>query len=195
MSHTNSKENNLCFLSCPAPSLEEAWIQTYSGKKFSPINPKIEDINIEDIAHSLSMQCRFNGHIEDFYSVAQHSVLVSYFCDKKDALSGLLHDASEAYICDIPSPLKKTQQFSQYREIERKLQALINVKFGLPEEDPESVKLADQLLLTLEAKSLLTHIREDWKLPNSNIPIKIIAMSPKESKLIFMERFHELTNK
>jgi len=65
---------------------EEAWIQTYSGRRFNPTRPHIDAIVIQDIAHSLSMQCRFSGHCKKFYSVAQHSVLVSYLCNQEDAL-------------------------------------------------------------------------------------------------------------
>ena len=168
-------------------------IITYTGKIFNPLDPKIEDIDIEDIAHSLSMQCRFNGHIEQFYSIAQHSVLVSYVCEEinsLDALSGLLHDASEAYICDIPSPIKKTQQFAQYREVEDKLQSLIYNKFSCPVTEPTGVKTADHLLLKIEMNTFL-NARVSCHV--GIIPLKIESLSPKESKILFMNRFYQLS--
>jgi len=84
-----------------------AWIQTISGRKFPLAEPDPNQIDIEDIAHALSMLCRFNGHCTQFYSVAEHSMHVSHEISNDLALAGLLHDAAEAYLGDVPSPLKK----------------------------------------------------------------------------------------
>src|SRR6266496_3875421 len=93
-----------------------------SGKWFNVFNPKPEDVDIRDIAHALSNQCRFTGHTKEFYSVAQHSVLVSTFCAPEDAAWGLLHDASEAYLSDIASPVKKHPDFGPfYLEAEKRI--------------------------------------------------------------------------
>src|SRR5579885_2784587 len=86
------------------------WIQTYCGVAFYPLDPRPEEILIEDIAHALSMLCRFTGHVKRFYSVAQHCVYVSHRCDPKDALWGLLHDAAEAYLNDISRPVKSLRE-------------------------------------------------------------------------------------
>jgi uncharacterized protein len=95
------------------------WIQTYTGKQFWPLSPLPEDIVIEDIAHALSMQCRFGGHVRTFYSVAQHSVHVSLLVEPQYALWGLLHDAAEAYLVDLPRPIKKFSEMGLlYQEIE-----------------------------------------------------------------------------
>src|SRR5271165_7548492 len=83
------------------------WIQTYTGRVMYPLDPRPEEINIIDIAHALSNLCRFTGHVRTFYSVAEHSVRVSQHCDPKDALWGLLHDASEAYLADMSRPMKR----------------------------------------------------------------------------------------
>jgi hypothetical protein len=80
------------------------YIVTYTGRRFHFLDPKIDEISIEDIAHALSNVCRFTGHTKRFYSVAEHSCLVSALCDNR--LEGLLHDASEAYMSDLSSPLK-----------------------------------------------------------------------------------------
>ena len=173
---------------------DDSWIQTYTGKKFYPLNPGVEDICIEDIAHALSMQCRFTGHCKFHYSIAQHSVLVSYLSDDKDRMHALLHDASEAYICDLSSPLKRSVRFAEYRKIESVLQAAILRKFGLDEKEPSSVKTADLTMLGIEAKTLLFPIHPEWKLPIKPPPFAVIEMSPQEAEKIFLDRFYDLIN-
>lgn len=171
---------------------KETWIQTYTGKRFNPLNPKYEDIDIEDIAHALSMQCRFTGHCQEFYSVAQHSVLVSYICNMEDALYGLLHDASEAYITDISSPLKRSGKFDFYIDIEKVLQEAVYKKFGLSHIEPESVKKADKILLATEARDLMGPLHKDWRSQAEPLLFKIDPMSPKEAKQAFLKRFNSL---
>ena len=107
-----------------------AWIQTYTGRQFWPLAPQAEHVDIRDIAHSLAMQCRFNGHCRGFYSVAQHSVLVSQVVPPEDALWGLLHDAAEAYISDLPRPLKNTAP--EFRAAEHRLLTVILGRLGCP---------------------------------------------------------------
>ena len=100
-----------------------SWMQTYTGLKFDPTKPNIEMINVMDIAHALSLQCRFNGHCLYFYSIAEHSVRVSKFLrKKKDRLWGLLHDASETYVGDLIRPVKEL--LPKYNEIEEEVQNL-----------------------------------------------------------------------
>lgn len=166
-------------------------IETYSGRMVDPTNMTMDDIHIIDIAHSLSMQCRFNGHCSKFYSVAQHSVLVSYLCDRVDALHGLLHDASEAYLTDIPRPLKETGTMDNYRGFENKLQKSIFYKFGLDESEPSSVKEADQVMLATEARDLMK-FKDGWNLKFKPVPFVIDPLNPEDAKKIFMERFREL---
>lgn len=172
---------------------EDAWIQTYSGRRFNPTNPVPDAIVIQDIAHALSMQCRFSGHTRSFYSVAQHSVLVSHICDSKDALWGLLHDASEAYLVDVPSPLKRSGQFDSYMRFEKQMQEAICKRFGLPLEEPVSVKKADKVLLATEARDLMGPLRSDWTQPCDPLPFKIEPLFPQEAKRLFMKRFFDLT--
>ena len=171
---------------------DEPWIQTNSGRRFNPINPNPKAIVIQDIAHSLSNICRFTGHCSEFYSVAQHCVLVSYICDKANALHGLLHDASEYAISDVSSPLKRTPEFLAYRKIEDKLQAAICQRFYLDEKEPADVKEADMVLLATEARDLLPSQRPDWQLNVKPLPFKIVPLPPKEAKKLFLERFTEL---
>lgn len=171
------------------------WIQTYTGIKFFPLRPKKEDISIEDIAHALSMQCRFTGHVKKFYSIAQHSVYVSYLCDSSDALYGLLHDASEAYVSDVSSPLKKLEEFKAYINVEKNLQSKIYDSFGLNADTPKSVKKADMVMLATEARDLMSPIHVDWRNREEPYLFNINPLSPEESKEIFLKRFEQLYGK
>ena len=128
---------------------------TASGRPFWPLNPRPQDICIEDIAHHLSLLCRYTGATRCFYSIAQHSVLVSQACDPADALHGLLHDAAEAYLHDIPRPLKRLPAFAPYREAEARLQAMIYETFGLSPIEPPAVKLIDRRMLRTEQRDLM----------------------------------------
>jgi hypothetical protein len=170
------------------------WIQTYTGKKFYPLNPKIEDISIEDAAHSLSMLCRFTGHSRVFYSVADHSIRVSYLCKPENQLYGLLHDLSEYILNDVSSPLKRSGHFDDYRKIEKNLQTLICRKFGLAEEEPLEVKVADLTMLATEARDLLPGgPHPDFRLEYVPLPTVIIPLSPAEAERQFLARYRELT--
>jgi 5'-deoxynucleotidase YfbR-like HD superfamily hydrolase len=131
--------------------------------------------------------------VKEFYSVAQHSVLVSYICDEADALWGLLHDATEAYLVDVPRPLKRSGKFDAYLEFEYKMQLAICKRFGLPEKEPSSVKKADAILLATEARDLMSPLRTDWVQPVDPLPFKIEPLDPRQAKDLFMKRFFELT--
>lgn len=165
--------------------MSDSWIQTYTGKKFFPLDPRIEDIDVVDIAHALSLQCRFVGHLKCFYSVAQHSVNVSHHSFIADGLSGLLHDASEAYLSDIAKPLKVTESFSKYRELEDHLQKMIYRRFGLPEDMPMSVSLADRVLMNTEARDLFITIHPDFILGDTLLE-KLTPWSPEKAESSFL---------
>lgn len=165
-------------------------IQTFSGKYVDLMDLKESDISIKDIAHSLSMQCRFNGHSKEFFSVAQHCALVSYFCGD-DALQGLLHDASEAYLSDLPRPLKMSGMINGYLDVEEKVQHLIYSKFGVSTDESYLVKEADLLCLKIEAKSFMNYSSE-WNLKFSVPSIDIIPLSQEAAKQQFIDRFKEL---
>ena len=168
-------------------------IRTYSGKVFRPLDPDPALINIRDIAHALSMEARWNGHTRVFYGVAEHSVRVSLIVPAKDALYGLLHDASEAYLKDIPSP---SESFGFYREIEARLMAAVAVAFGLPAVIPASVHRADKIMLHTEARDLFpasTH--EDWIDLSFTQPRRINPLGWQASETWFLERFRALTKR
>jgi len=171
----------------------DAWIQTYTGKAVWPLSIKPEDILIEDIAHALSLICRFTGHTREFYSVAQHSVEVSNIVTKEYKLEALLHDGSEAYINDIARPIKNHPDFSFYKEIEKNIQNAIIERFGISKEMHKSVKYADLVLLRTEQRDLLNPSELEWDLGVNIQPLdkKIIPLSPPDSEKLFLKKFEE----
>ena len=176
----------------PMDSLD-GFIGTFSGLRFWPLDPNLEKILVEDVAHALAHQCRFGGHASKFYSVAEHSVQVSRLCLPEDALWGLLHDASEAYLVDLPRPLKQLPEFAPYREAERRLQRAVAVRFGLPPCQPASVTEADDTMLWIEAHSLLGSMPE-VAIRDTRPPFEITdPLLPVEAERLFLSRFRELT--
>lgn len=171
------------------------WIATYTGKRFYPLDPRAEDIDINDIIHALSNLCRFGGHCVGFYSVAQHCVLVSLMCAPEDALWGLLHDASEAYLVDVPSPLKKEESFAAYRAAETELMATICDVFGLSRDEPPSVKLADKRVLATEARDLTMTEGRGWVATVDPYEFHIKPWTPEVARVKFVSRLHELMMK
>lgn len=170
------------------------WGCTVTGRAFYPEDPRTEDICIEDIAHALSMMCRFGGHTREFYSVGQHSVLVSDVCHPRDALWGLLHDASEAYIVDIPRPLKYAEGMEGYRVLESAFMTAVCERFGLPRRMPETVSWADEALLATEARDLMPQDSvEKWSLNELPLDRRIEPWTPRYAKEQFLSRFYSLT--
>lgn len=130
-------------------------IRTYSGVLFDPFNPSIDQIMLDDIIHSLALQCRFNGHSYYMYSVARHSIYVAELLEreKEDStaqLCGLLHDAAEAYFGDIIAPIKNRPEMAFFRDAEEHLLSLIAQKMDLPWPFPECVWLADKAITQAE---------------------------------------------
>ena len=170
----------------------ESWILTYSGRHVELPNPDPEEINISDIARGLSRECRFSGQCQEFYSVAQHSVLASRIVTKEYALEALLHDAAEAYLRDIPHPLKRL--LPEYSRIERALERVIRNKFGLPEKMSDPVHLADHALLATEKRDLMAHDPWPWPIIDGidPLPDKIVTWAPEIAMKLFLLRFAEL---
>lgn len=167
------------------------WIQTYSGLKMYPLDPRPEEICVEDIAHALSNICRFTGHCKEFYSVAQHSICVSVYASSENAMWGLLHDASEAYLCDIARPVKRSTLMNGYRECESLLMKTIAEKFGLSWPIPEEIKKLDNRFLMTEARDfgLLTG---DWVKLGEPMPITIRPQNPKNAEQSFYYWFYAI---
>jgi hypothetical protein len=158
-------------------------ITTRSGGVFYPGNPRAEDVRLGDIAHALSQIGRFTGHTSEFYSVAQHCVLVSYLCPSEYALWGLLHDAAEAYIGDVSSPLKSL--LPDYREIEHRVEQCVWGVFGLTGTLPPAVKAADVKAYELERDALMLGIGMERAVN--------FAMPPLLARYAFKRRFYQLT--
>ena len=175
------------------------WIVTYTGKKFWPLDPRPEDIDIIDIAHALSNICRFTGHVREFYSVAQHSVHVALLSNDYQ-LYGLLHDASEAYLCDVSSPVKRDQSFSKYRAHEKRLQDMIYFEFGLTVSPSGygTVRRADHFMAVLEGQSLMSHHSEAFWVQEAKdlrIPVNLTGWSPKRAEENFLDCFASIGGK
>lgn len=157
----------------------------------------LESIDIRDIAHSLSLICRFIGHSDKFYCVAEHSIMVANELrhqgyDAKMQFVGLMHDATEAYLGDVPTPLKCLLPY--YKEIENKFYLKIAEKYGLPTKLPEEVKIADGVLLATEAEALMGGCA-DWNLPygpSKLVKIGDITLSPSNARDMFLNRFRDL---
>ncbi len=134
-------------------------MQTHTGRIIDLARFTEEDICIEDIAHALSQIIRFTGHAKAPYTVAQHSLLVAEIAPPQHRLWALLHDASEAYLGDVASPLKAL--LPQYQDLEEKFQKVIAGRFALPWPIPPAVKHADRVVLMAEKRDLLM-VQRDW---------------------------------
>lgn len=199
------------------------WIMTASGKRFDYETPKMESIDIEDIATALSNTCRYSGHCGSFYSVAEHSVLVSFLVDQEmigAPFAGLMHDAAEAYCCDVPLPLKESMRLdslprkSPYHDIIGRVETAIRRKFIVRhnEEVATEVKYCDVLSCLMEAKTFFGHRNmADWpfyspdRIAEGYERLGLVSfecrpdffkgnqgMTPRSARTLFLERFHEL---
>jgi len=169
-------------------------IQLLNGKLVSPFELKEDDFEIEDIAHSLSQICRFGGHTKVFYSVAQHSVNVSYFCPSKFEMWGLLHDSAEAFFgIDIPGPIKKVTSFLGFPAWfkEERILEVVAKKFGLIFPLPEEVKIVDSRMLSTEEKQLMKNRYTKYK----TFDYKINSWCSEKAKKNFLERYYEIKEK
>lgn len=173
---------------------DSAWIQTFTGKAFYPLNPDPKKIDIVDIAHSLSMQCRYNGHTLRFYSVAEHCVTLSYAVDDVNALWALLHDASEAYLSDVPRPIKHL--LTGYAEAERRLEDMIFTHFGLSGPVPAQVKDFDFRILNDERADLMATCEREWEPMGEPLYLPTFdgwGWDWRTARQAFLDRFRELT--
>jgi hypothetical protein len=180
---------------------EESAIQTASGRRFSPLDPEPGAIEVEDIAHALSHLCRFGGHSTIFYSVAQHCCLVADAVERggaqpEEVLWALLHDASEAYLGDLPHPLKHRSALGAfYREIEGPLQAAILERFGLPAQGPDALKRIDRAVLALERSRLMVPADDGWWPEVEGVEPLAVELEPWPSpraEAEFLARFRRL---
>lgn len=191
------------------------WSQTFSGVAFYPLDPRPEDVDIEDIAHALSHVCRFGGHCRSFYSVAEHSVRVSGAIREgggtiAEQFEGLMHDAAEAYVGDMVWPLKQESELAPYKRIERLVEDAIAARFGLPLEQSPIVKRYDLVLLSTEKRDLMPGganrepgarlegeaARDRLGAWHSDafapLPDRIDPWTPRDARAVFLEFFASL---
>ena len=167
-------------------------ILLYSGNYFNFLQPETHNYLIRDIAHSLSLTNRYSGHTKYAYNVAQHSVLCSYLVPEEYALEALTHDASEAYLGDIASPLK--QLLPEYKVIEAKVEAAIAKQYGLCYPFPYCVKEADMRMLRTEFEDVVSSGNiPDCCLQFQRAGFYIHQWSAIESEQMFLNRYYELT--
>ncbi len=157
-------------------------IRTVSGIYMNVFEPTPEMIDINDIAHALSHQCRFGGHLSEFYSVAQHSLYVTEMTIQPYKLQALMHDASEAYLLDIPSPIKA--RLADYKEIEDNLMKIIARKFNFQYPLSDEVKICDKAMLEIEW---------DWLMLQTKHAGLLSIHTCATAKHKFLEKFYELT--
>lgn len=183
----------------------DAWIQTHSGRKFHVFRPSVEEVDFQDIARSLSQTCRFNGHTKRFYSVAEHSVVVAKTTQQLGTgaprliLQALLHDAAEAYLSDIPTPVKI--HLPEMVGIENRILSVIMNKYDLPFPLHQKIHLADIAVLLVEKKEVLNNYmywgwEDEGNIANNPIistilrtPPKIDMLTPKKAEIEFLGMF------
>jgi uncharacterized protein len=171
--------------------MKSSMVSLYGGGEVCTLDPDIGSIWMSDIAHSLSCLCRFNGHCREFYSVAQHCVLVSQHVPGWAAKWGLLHDASEAYLADVPTPLKR--HLAGYSELEVEVMSRVATRFGLGWPQPASVTHWDRVLLATEARDLMRNAQGWPELVGVEpLRISIEPVLPLEAETMFLSRWNEL---
>lgn len=189
---------------------KDLYIQTVKGRRFYMSHPEFD---IEEIAHAISMQCRFTGHTREFYSVAEHCVIASHMIQQHPEIfelpatpyEALMHDAHEGYVSDIASPWKAL--IPDYRKMEEGLELKLRRHYGLSDKISRGAKLADWAMLFVEAQVLLVPgVSDDWLTPSEDFREKVLApvlagdkfhpqcWTPKQAKSMFMARYYALRN-
>lgn len=185
------------------PERRGDWMQTFTGRRFWPLDPRPEDVSVEDIAHALSLQCRFGGHCLRFYSVAEHSVHLARWALAHGAGSAsdrlalalwlLLHDGGEAYVSDMVRPLKR--HMPEFRQIEDGVTWAIYERFELdPAMEPREVKQLDNRILMDERAQVMRPTGDDWHFGGETEPLGVTLefWSPERAEEEFLATFHAL---
>jgi 5'-deoxynucleotidase YfbR-like HD superfamily hydrolase len=181
-----------------APPAPGPYVQTVSGRWVNPFDPEPSQLDAGDIARALANQCRFGGHSRAFYSVAQHSVIVSEVVERRggdaeDVFAALMHDATEAYLGDMPHPLKHRSALgAAFRTAEEHLEQAIRDRFAI-RPDVAEIKRVDRALLATERRAFSA---EEWHWPELEgvepLDLALEAWSPDEAALAFTRRYAEL---
>jgi len=168
------------------------WIETFTGVQFYPFDPREDEINITDIAHALSLQCRFNGHCKIFYSVGEHCIRVSKIVPAEYKLGALLHDAGEAYLSDIPRPIKKF--FSEWEKIEAKIMHVLFKKYGIQYDyHHKIIGNADNIIGMTEVRDIMPH-KVRYEYDEKPLNEKIHPIRPDLVEEGFLTLFKEYSN-
>lgn len=179
-------------------SLDDQWISLLSGAHFNYNKPEESDVTLDDIASALSNVCRFSGHLPRFYSVAQHLVNASRIVPVEHRFTALMHDTSEAFTNDLPTPLKWALPI--FKELELKIEAAMGDKFGFQFPYPPEVKEADTIMLMLE-KYYVKECDDEWPMYEKytreyvepyRALVDLDSWQPRRAKREFLERFQEL---
>lgn len=163
------------------------WMQTFTGHRFYPLDPRADEIDPDDIAHALSLLCRYGGHVDRFYSVAEHCVLMSEAVAPEHALAALLHDATEAYVVDVPRPLKR--YLDRYHDIEDLAWMAIAERFGVSVTLPGEVVDADSRILLTERDALMSRA-ERWSQDDIYVPLPVTVTGwpPEQAERRYLDR-------
>jgi len=167
------------------------FIQTYTGKQFNFLDPSIDSIDLFDIAHALSNLCRYSGHVKEFYSVAEHCVILSEYVmlqtsDPAQALYALMHDASEAYLVDIPRPIKS--HLKGYIELEKQITDQVMKKFNLVHSSVADYGDTN----IIKDESVLLHGNLSWVNMYDHLGVNLYLWTPKEAENEFLKMFSKL---
>lgn len=187
-----------------------SWIQSYSGQKVWPIDPRADEVHYDDVCVGLARECRYGNHCREMYSVATHSVIVSIYVERlarergwseydaiEVAREGLLHDASEAYLRDIPRPLKHLRAMSGYRRVERRWWPVICERFDL-HPTPASLELVDEVdkrVVMDEIEALMLDTDMEFRERNIGVQplgVEIPVLTWEQSANCFSRRFQEI---
>lgn len=165
------------------------WTMTQSGIQFWPLDPHKDEIYIRDIAHSLSHICRYGGHCNRFYSVAEHSVLMASKASRKNAMWALLHDATEAYLMDLPRPIKPF--LPGYAEAEEKLMKCIADAFALDYNMPDEVRDLDDRIIRDEMEQNMCYVPDKY-MEIEPLNIRLEYLNPEQAKAAFMREYIQI---
>ena len=176
------------------------WFETYTGRRFHVLDPRPDDVDILDIAHSLAMQCRYNGHCTRFYSVAEHCVHLSRYVERTApgmaSAVALLHDAPEAYTSDVIRPIKNSfreKGLTQFDDIDRAVEAAVFRHFGMPSVAalglPSWLKALDTRILVDERAVLMNPSQNAWLTDDMEpLGVRIECWQPERAKMEFLRR-------
>lgn len=174
----------------------DASIQTFTGRVVRPFDLKPDDVSLKDIAHALSMKTRYTGHGIKFYSVAEHSILMSRWIDEhykdgvEDALYALLHDATETYLPDVASPMKK--HFPGFKELENNISDVIFTHFGFDPCIPKIIKEVDTAILMAEMRQ---NMRFMPSIGGKELDVTLQFWSPEKAEKEFIYQYGLLTSR